>query len=400
MQIGGSSATDDEYIFSSIVEMLPLRDGSLVLVDRGPPLIARVYNAEGKFVRSLGRQGDGPGEYRNPAGIAQHQDGRILIRDADGRISVYGSSGPGAQFFAPASSGTAVGGDFLSVAPGGTVQMRTTSFSPRAQVFAPDILRIKPDGSFIDTLHGPVISSDGSTRLAASADRATTTLTIPYSPTTEIAFSPLGYFVLVHTGKYQIDLRVPRTSSMTNGAPSTWRDGDPVISIRRSVVPVVIAEEERAEARKRIEDGMRRMQSNWQWNGPDVPRVKPAIKSILFGADGSIWVPLSQPSQRVVLSRDGGSASGGAVLVGAGGGGGADVGGARGDRSAVTPPTSIVAWREPQLYDLFSPDGTYVGQVAVPSGTTIITRKGDHAWGLTRDSDGVLTVHRFRIVWG
>jgi hypothetical protein len=82
-----------------------------------------------------------------------------------------------------------------------------------------------------------------------------------------------------------------------------------------------------------------------------------------------------------------------------GGGGGGGIG-----RAGVSggPPGTARApllWREPVLFDVFEPDGTYVGQVGFPDNTTIHAMRGDHAWGVQRDADGVESVHRFRITW-
>jgi hypothetical protein len=86
-----------EYTLADVTELLVALDGSLFILEYpslgGAPSL-RQYDASGKFIRNVGRDGDGPGEYRTPTGLAQLPDGRILLSDVRGnRINVYSASG-------------------------------------------------------------------------------------------------------------------------------------------------------------------------------------------------------------------------------------------------------------------------------------------------------------------
>ena len=61
-----------------------------------------------------------------------------------------------------------------------------------------------------------------------------------------------------------------------------------------------------------------------------------------------------------------------------------------------------VLWRTPLRFDVFEPDGTYLGVVAAPDGVSFSNAvfDGDHVWGVTEDDLGVARVVRFRIVVG
>jgi hypothetical protein len=133
---------------------------------------------------------------------------------------------------------------------------------------------------------------------------------------------------------------------------------------------------------------MRRTQANWQWSGPEIPRSKTPITRLRVGLDGRIWVQLATPSEKF----DPSTAPQPPVV---------SLGGGRAGGSAAGNPTPSrrVSWREPQLFDVFEPDGTYVGQVSVGFDVTIHATRGDFVWGVVRDGDGVESVHRFRIGW-
>ena len=67
------------------------------------------------------------------------------------------------------------------------------------------------------------------------------------------------------------------------------------------------------------------------------------------------------------------------------------------------PSSPPVVWREPLRYDIFEPDGTYLGAVAPPDGfeyNKAPVFDGDHVWAVTQDELGVERVVRYRIEVG
>ena len=97
-------------------------------------------------------------------------------------------------------------------------------------------------------------------------------------------------------------------------------------------------------------------------------------RSVIVGEDGRLWVRLFAEAEK---EED----SGGSTAQGGDG----------------PPPRT---WREPAVYDVFEPDGVYLGQVRLPPGASLSVRRGDHVWGVRRDDVGTPSVVRFRIVAG
>jgi hypothetical protein len=103
--VGGSEVNDDRYIFARVTaEALAGRgDGHLLVLDiQGKRILE--YDAAGRHVRSFGREGDGPGEFRYPTAIALGGGDSVWAFDL-GRISVFPPGGGSARMI-PAATRT------------------------------------------------------------------------------------------------------------------------------------------------------------------------------------------------------------------------------------------------------------------------------------------------------
>lgn len=61
----GDMAGDPRYEFDLVRGIARLSDGSIAIADRGTASV-RIFSPTGEFVRSMGREGEGPGEFRDP----------------------------------------------------------------------------------------------------------------------------------------------------------------------------------------------------------------------------------------------------------------------------------------------------------------------------------------------
>lgn len=372
----GEATGADEYLFGAVTEMAVDRDGSIYVFDRQVPAL-RKYDANGKFVRTFGRDGQGPGEYRNAGGLALLRDGRVLLWDGGNwRFNVYGADGSVLPAW-PTPSGTSGGMIGTSRAlmvdtTGRIVYLNRSLFTPRAGGLGSRRvwIRYRDDGTPIDTIETPEFLQSSQTITASSPDgRSRTSSGVPFAPQPKYAMSPRGHLVSGLPSRYAFEIHT---------APGS------VVSVRRDVPPVPLARQERDSARDAITERMRRVNPTWTWNGPEIPRNKPAYEQLYVGDDGRLWVALIAE----VTSSGGPSFS---VIGGGGGGAGAPRTTQRPD--AAQPP------RRPALYDVYEPDGTYLGQVRVPAGFVSYVRRGDQVWGVEFDEDDVPRVARYRIAW-
>jgi hypothetical protein len=97
-----------------------------------------------------------------------------------------------------------------------------------------------------------------------------------------------------------------------------------------------------------------------------VPDAKPPFTDVLAGDEGRIWVRLSR----------------------------------EGRREANIDPSKPDTWTEPVVYDVFEPDGRYLGQVTTPDGFLAYPQpvfRGDTVWAGFEDVDGVRYVKRYEL---
>lgn len=151
-----------------------------------------------------------------------------------------------------------------------------------------------------------------------------------------------------------------------------------VLRIERAWEPIPVHPAEAEERRQRITDQFRRQHGNWRWNGPDVPGTKPPFKEIFTSWEGNVWVVLSTPGIAAVTEAE-----------------------AR-EEAARTGRTPL-RFVEPVAFDVFDPEGRYLGPVAVPRSfrtdpAPVI--RGDQVWAVTRDELEVPRIVRFRLEVG
>lgn len=106
---------DEEVFFGTIAEFMHDADGNIYLLD-GQLCEIQVFDPEGEWLNTLGRQGQGPGEFQNAAdmfwapngeiGVVQAWPGKVIMLTADGD--------PGSTFALPYRDG----GGFQSVTRG------------------------------------------------------------------------------------------------------------------------------------------------------------------------------------------------------------------------------------------------------------------------------------------
>jgi len=84
---------DETNFFGVTTDAVTGPDGMIYLLDSQLATV-HVYEADGTFVGNIGREGDGPGEFRFPTGLVRLPDGRLAVTQGmGGRIVVVDEDG-------------------------------------------------------------------------------------------------------------------------------------------------------------------------------------------------------------------------------------------------------------------------------------------------------------------
>ena len=158
VDMGRADGTEGQDLFR-VAAAVRLADGGFVVADGGSSEL-RFFDASGGFVRSAGRSGEGPGEFRSPSWLANPVPDSLYVFDrALVRVSVFDTTGAFVRVFPfgdPGNGATLVGrlpdGSFLG-RPVINLRMGPDDPFPQGRQ-QPDILiaRFNARGSLTDTL--------------------------------------------------------------------------------------------------------------------------------------------------------------------------------------------------------------------------------------------------------
>jgi 6-bladed beta-propeller len=95
LRIGG--AEEDTEVFGYIMSIGVDSRGRIITADLAQKVVRR-YDPEGTFLEQIGREGEGPGEYRSVAAVAVDAQDNIYVAGG-GRVSVFDSNGKYASEF-------------------------------------------------------------------------------------------------------------------------------------------------------------------------------------------------------------------------------------------------------------------------------------------------------------
>ncbi len=194
-------------------------------------------------------------------------------------------------------------------------------------------------------------------------DRSMSVNSVPFSAQETWTFRALGYMGGRVATRYSFDLLI---------AP------DHTLRIERlNWQPVPVLADEKTERERMMNANMRQTQPNWRWNGPPIPDAKPPYNGFYVGAHGRIWVRLHQEAYQIEPVEP--------------------------ERELAPGEIPEHTWLEPVAFDVFEPNGRYLGMVRAPNGfsfypTPVI--RGDTVWAVVRDDLDVPYITRFHIDHG
>ena len=288
----------EELLFGDIESVARDARGNLIVAD-GQALEIRVFDPDGGYLRSLGREGEAPGEFLTLRGAWPLEDGSIVALDyRSDRITRFGAKG------AMVGTATFSNPDDLIVLPvgvGGTgaILSSATSFSFRMpssgramtgsledameSMFARDhesvfFLRHGLDGTLIDTVAEGINPPQAVISTGSGTDMEVLMMQVPFSPrpigvgsTHGVAFTDGATFeikVFDEAGDLRLIARLDE-------APTVRTDKHLETYVRNPGG----RERDEAWVRERIE----------RYRSLELPESLPAYTGVLFADTGDLW---------------------------------------------------------------------------------------------------------------
>jgi hypothetical protein len=324
----GTLEGDSTLMFGSIQEIAVDADGGIYAFDRQVPAL-RYFNARGEYVRTLGREGAGPGEYRDVAlGLAVLSDGRVVMRDPrNARLNFYAPDGTPSDHW-PVASGLFVDNAMVLDRRDHVFLKIMLGLPERNKPWPIGLLHYNATGDLVDTIPPPAIAGE-------PTDAGGTFL-----PSKIWALSPQGMVVVGTNDQYVFELRRP--------------DGT-VVRIERAAERVSLEPGERAEHEARSEWTRRNRAQFRTADVPPIPATKPFFRGLYPGERGRVWVRRYVKAEKMDMPTE--------------------------PDASQRPP---ITWLEPTVFDVFESDGTYLGEVRAPPRTSVRVFRGDTIWGIRR----------------
>jgi hypothetical protein len=316
-------------------------EGRVYVVDAKPAVI-KVFSADGEFVRTIGREGEGPGEFR--VGFIAVRGPHLVLHDPRiGRTSVFDTAG---TFVRSWNTSCCYWSDIQVDRENRIYIPSMVTRQPDAPIRGTAWVRWSLEGTVLDTLWVPYREADKIWNVEVKRDGKTVgamSTSIPFMPTLASALHPAGGFVYGWTEGYEVIRSV-------TGADTARRFG-------RAWTPDQISEARRTnEVERRIKgasEGWGEDNIRAAFKLSDVPSTLPAYHSVRVDPLGRVWVR----------------------------------------RYAVSDTTRTD-------FDLFDASGAWLGPVVAPLNLNEWTLQAWTETGLVtviEDADGRPTVVRFRL---
>ena len=329
------SVGDDrpDYVVRFPIRIAADDNGSFYVFDQSDTQIRR-YDARGIFQRRIGRRGVNSGEYRSVSGMHVTRDGLLIVFDhASRRVTYFTSDGTvnreigvGPNYDAGKFAVDSEGLLYLTERLPGPLE------GPEARH---QYVRISPAGSIVDSIAHP---RDVRPLRSAFCLRTAEGRRCSFVRETLVAPWASGGMVTALSTDYSISMI---------GSNKT-------VVVERVHLGVRLTYEESAEWRILSADMEQRSVAGSRWT---IPAMKPAIRDLLSDDLGRIWVDVYVAAERRL--------------------------------DPIAEPRSErpkLSWREQATYDVFSPDGRFLGRLQLPWNTMLLSVRGDRVFLLAKRS--------------
>lgn len=280
-RIGSADAAEPAYVFGEVVDATTDPLGRVWVLDRQAREL-RVFDAAGRHLRTVGREGAGPGEFRNPIGLSWDAGARLWVVDTGNqRYEVFDTAGRHVHSYRRAIEGWGLpwGGGFDR--KGELLYEPTYYTDPASRESRHAYVRHRLRGQELaatDTFPLPDhVAASYEVRFA----RGSSFMRVPYTPELLWHFDGEQGLWMGRSDQYRLYRRALA--------------GDTVRVVERAHRPAAVSAEERDSVVASLEE--------WSRPGPNmggrvsgpldygrIPAVKPAFHGVVVDDRGYVWV--------------------------------------------------------------------------------------------------------------
>lgn len=338
-RIGGAEAEAGAELIDP--QDLALDPSGGVYISDQKPAVIKQFDASGRFARSIGRDGSGPGEFR--VAFLAAAPGHLVVHDPrSSRTSVFDSAGG----FLRSWNSSCCYWSTIIVDRDGTIRIPTSDDAKRGQPGRAAYLRYRLDGTLIDTMrvdYEKVEEKYWQLSGGSGQNQMRMMMSVPLTTSVELGLDPAGGVVLGRNDRYE--LVVSGTGQDTVQVFGRAATGNPIDGARRQLIRDSLVENYAKQFdKKAVEEAFR---------VSDLPSTAPLYRNVAVDRLGNRW--LEQDDGGVAANR---------------------------------------------RFDVFDSTGAYLGQVPIPR---IFGNGWGTNWGTDRvatsaeDEDGMPVVVVYRI---
>ena len=267
-RIVASDSGDEAIVNPSGIAVDPA--GRMYVEDRAP-LAIKVFDRSGAFVRTIGREGDGPGEYRSPI-LGVHGPHLVVQDPRLARLTVYDTSGTLLRSWPSACC------HYRSIAVDGEGRIMVAASSEMKPEYSDAFLRFTIEGELIDTVWVPKGGEQRYWEVSIRGGRMRRS--IPFTPSDVESFTPDGLLAHAWTADYRYALIRPPADTVRI-VSKAWTPVERPESQRRRVLDGIVEQQTKqigAEAVART------------YHFDDIPAMATPISGFEIDPAGYVWI--------------------------------------------------------------------------------------------------------------
>jgi hypothetical protein len=358
----GAEIGDEPYLFGRVAAAAAT-DEAIFVLDAQIPAV-RAYDRRGVYLRDIGREGPGPGEYAGPRGLDVDASGNLYVL-ASGEIEVFAPNGDPIDTWRVDSPAPFAQSVELVVGGDGTAYRAETIERNLEQPWRSTFgIAAYAEGERRGPHPLPDVGYETPVLVLERRSEQSYAWGINYPPFAAWlvwAASPTGAIVIGAGNRYRFEHH---------------RSDGTVLAVEKYWDPVPVDPGEAAWYERRVRASIRRADSTSGWDiDGGLPDHKPAFQRMVVGRDGNTWVVRAGAGERLP-------------------------GCAEGDFSRNP------CWRQTYSADVFGDDGRFLGNVSLPpelqrqSPFPFVPRPfihGDTIIAPVEDDNGTAYVKRYRL---